>query len=129
MGIYIFFKPGLDKCKMLCSLGYLYVILHLFYWREVKDHPDEQDMMFLFTSKYTIRVNAHRKVIEYAAHDSGVDTTNEEEGGSAKSQNQWSKEPLTIHIVKLHIETIYINILLDTVDLGQLLVVIAQFSW
>ena len=60
------------------------MILHLFNWREVKDRPDEQDMMFLLTSKYSVRVDVHRKVIEYAAHDSDVDTTNEEEGGLAK---------------------------------------------
>ena len=42
------------------------VILHLFNWSEPKQQPDEQDVMYLLTSKYSMRVDVHRKIVEYA---------------------------------------------------------------
>ena len=52
-------------CPKFCQLFYK-VILHLFEWTEPKDQPDDDEIVAVMESKFSMRLDIRRKIIEYA---------------------------------------------------------------
>ncbi|CAB4035103.1 Hypothetical predicted protein, partial [Paramuricea clavata] len=64
--------PPAQKCLILLSdnnewfTAHTKVIQHLFQWTEGKAKPLENDLFFLLNTKYSLRVDTQRKIIEHA---------------------------------------------------------------
>lgn len=61
------------------------VIQHLFKWQEPKPKPTEQDIVNLLSTKFTLRVDLDRKILEHAAPaDTDTHPEPEEEESNSK---------------------------------------------
>jgi hypothetical protein len=60
----------------------------LFNWHDLKDNPDPEDMLFLLTTQYHVRVDVHRKIIQHVVHccDDSMQEVAQQEDTAAKKQ-------------------------------------------
>jgi hypothetical protein len=91
---------NLNNCIPIFS--FLQVIQHLFDWEAPKEEPTEQEMVFLLTTQFSVRVDLDRKVVEHVKRvdDHGVVSS----ASSNPTDSDRDLEPREMEVKKLKVQ-------------------------